>query len=107
MNTYSVTSDNTPVKFGLSGVEEVRQNIRAIVSTIQGTCPFHRDFGIDSEIVDLPTPAAAALLQVSIINAIETYEPRALVTDVEIKTEGSRLVPKISFTLREEGENGG
>ncbi|MNO15527.1 Lysozyme [compost metagenome] len=106
MTNYTVSPDNTPIKFGLNGAEEVRQNIRTIVSTIMGTCPFYRQFGIDSEIIDLPTHAAAALLEVSIIDAIAEYEPRALVTGVEVRTEGERLIPTITFTLREEEEDG-
>lgn len=55
MSDYNVTVDDTPLQFGLSGVEEVKQNIRTIIKTIMGTCPMHRSFGIDPIIIDMPT----------------------------------------------------
>lgn len=102
MTTYHVTADHTPIKFGLLGAEEVRQNIRTIVSTLVGTCSFHREFGIDPEIFDLPTSVASALLEVSMISAIEEFEPRAIVTNVEVRIDEAKLIPTITFSLRGE-----
>ena len=33
---------------------EVIQNVKTILTTMQGTVPLDRDFGIDSEVVDKP-----------------------------------------------------
>lgn len=102
MITYSVSGDQTPIQFGLKGVDAVKQNIRTIVTTFTGTCPFDREFGIDADIIDLPTPVATALLEVNIISAIEKYEPRATVTNIEINVEEGKLIPVIKFILNEE-----
>ncbi|QLG39401.1 GPW/gp25 family protein [Paenibacillus sp. E222] len=102
MSVYNVTVDDAPLQFGLSGVEEVKQNIRTIIKTIMGTCPMHRDFGIDPIVIDMPTPAAAALLEVAALSAIENFEPRVLVTDITVNIDENSLVPIVYFTLREE-----
>ncbi|MET3831033.1 phage baseplate assembly protein W [Paenibacillus sp. DS2363] len=101
MSTYNVTVDDTPLQFGLSGVDEIKQNIRTIIKTIMGTCPMHRSFGIDPIVIDMPTPAAAALLEVAALSAIEEYETRVQVTDIEVHIEESRLIPIVYFALRE------
>lgn len=103
MSVYNVTVDDTPLQFGLSGVEEIKQNIRTIIKTIMGTCPMHRAFGIDPIVIDMPTPAAAALLEVAALSAIEEYETRAQVTDIEVHIEENKLIPIVYFSLREEG----
>nr|WP_145402953.1 GPW/gp25 family protein [Paenibacillus xylanexedens] len=102
MSEYNVTVDDTPLQFGLSGVEEVKQNIRTIIKTIMGTCPMHRSFGIDPIIIDMPTPAAAALLEVASLSAIEQFEPRADVTNMVVHVQENKLVPVVYFSLREE-----
>ncbi|MEK5166215.1 GPW/gp25 family protein [Paenibacillus sp. FSL R5-0527] len=106
--TYSVTADGSPeIKFGLIGVESVKQNIRTILTTIEGTCPLARGFGIDPAIIDSPTPAALALLEVNIRDAISQFEPRATVTEVDIHVDGDKLIPVVKFTLAEEANEFG
>ncbi|MFJ2044517.1 GPW/gp25 family protein [Paenibacillus taichungensis] len=102
MTTYNVTVDETPLQFGLSGIEEIKQNIRTIIKTIMGTCPMRRDFGIDPIVIDMPTPAAAALLEVAALSAIEEYETRVQVTDIVVNIDENRLIPVVYFALREE-----
>lgn len=69
---------------------EIERNINTILSTPKGTCPLYRDFGIDMDTLDIPTAAAQNMLTVAIIDAIEEWEPRAIVKDVSVEadTEG-------------------
>ena len=79
--------DNTPkpLKLGLTGIEEIVQNIRLILSTPKGSVPLDRDFGINWDLIDKPSPATIQLLKAEAVKAIETYEPRVKVKQVKIE----------------------
>lgn len=64
---------------------EILRNVRTLLSTPLGTCPLHRSFGIDTSILDNPTPVAENLMAVEIMDAVERWEPRVRVTDVTFK----------------------
>lgn len=59
---------------------EVVQNVRMIITTVRGTVPLFRDFGIDSTIIDAPTLMAQAKISTEIIRQVRKYEPRAKIT---------------------------
>ena len=71
-------------RFGLTGIDEIVQNVKVILNTPKGTVPLDRDFGVDWSIVDTPTTMTFQKLRVSIVKAIEKYEPRVKVKAVEI-----------------------
>lgn len=79
---YTVTLDQA-IDFAPSGaVVEILQNVRTILKTRVGTVPLDRDFGVSWEHIDKPYPVAKALMQATIIEAIQKYEPRAKVQSV-------------------------
>lgn len=81
-------------------VEEVLQNVRTILSTVKGSVPLDRDFGIDGSYVDMPMPAAKAKLASEIMQAIQKYEPRATVTSIEFTgDENGTLQPRIEVRI--------
>lgn len=83
-----------------SEVEEIPQNVRTILSTVKGSVPLDRDFGIDASYVDAPMPVAKAKLASEIMQAIRTYEPRANVTHVDFTGEMSGLLkPRIEVSI--------
>lgn len=61
---------------------EILQNVRTILTTLIGSVPMYRVFGLDWELIDIPYPVARALVQSAVIEAIESYEPRARVESV-------------------------
>lgn len=56
---------------------EILRNVRTLLATPLGACPLYRDFGIDTAILDNPTPVAENLMAVEIMDAVERWEPRA------------------------------
>ncbi len=80
--------------------EEVAQNVRTIVATETGSVPLARELGTPQDVVDQPQSAAGARLQASVVKAVRTYEPRALVTDVELE---ATVDGKLSVTVKWEG----
>ncbi len=66
---------------------EILRNVRTILATPLGTCPLHRTFGIDTSILDSPTPVAENLMAVEIMDAVERWEPRVQVTGVTFQAD--------------------
>lgn len=83
MASYVVSLDGE-VTFAPEGiVAEVLQNVRTILSTRKGTVPLDRDFGISWDHVDAPMPIAMMRQKEEILDALERYEPRAIVESID------------------------
>lgn len=103
---YSVSLLETIDFAPSSTVAEILQNIRTILTTRRGTVPLDRDFGLSWNWLDQPLPLAQMLMKAEIINAIQTYEPRAAVKAVTFAggTENAMdgiLIPTVTVTLAE------
>ncbi len=74
--------------------KSVAQNIALIISTRKGTLPMYRDFGLPMEYVGKPTGVAEALFLVEATDAIEQFEPRATINNIEVAPgiDGSMFV---------------
>lgn len=106
---YKVTLDSKINFAPGSEVEEILQNVRTILSTRIGTVPLDRDFGIDWSFIDSPLPAAKALFQAAVIDAILDYEPRANVVSVELEEDYNSamdgvLKPVVTVSIGDEEE---
>lgn len=81
-------------------VEEIIQNVRAILSTIKGSVPLDRDFGVDASYLDKPINVAKAMLSSEIIKAARAYEPRVTITAVDFTANlDGTLKPKIEVSI--------
>ncbi len=85
-------------------VKSVLQNIRIILSTQRGTVPHRPDFAIDyTDLLDNPTPLSIGKLKATIVDAVETYEPRARVKSIDIRYKEIGHADVI-LTIQIEGE---
>ena len=83
-------------------VEEVLQNVRTIITTIKYEIPLDRDFGIDGDVIDMPTQKAQAKLSQEIFRAVRQYEPRAVIESIDFSgDESGRLIPKLEVSISE------
>lgn len=96
MSKYVVSLTGTVNFNPETEVEEILQNVRTILSTVVGSVPLYRDFGMSWEHVDKPYPASIALLKVDVIEAVEKYEPRAKVESVELDESNASAMDGIS-----------
>lgn len=80
---YTVTGGAGRIDFAATGVAEVLQNIRMILTTPIFTVPLDREFGIDWSLLDNPMPAAQTKLTAQVFSAIRKYEPRASVVEID------------------------
>ena len=63
--------------------------------------PLYRDFGISSEYMHMPIPAAKALLRAEIKEKVERYEPRVSVIGVTFEETGNGLIPTLEVEFLE------
>lgn len=76
--------------------EDIAENLKTIFTTPQGTVPWDRNFGIDTNILDEPVSIAQGKLTVEFIRKAQLYEPRIKVKEVTFQTnDNSNLVPKV------------
>lgn len=82
---------------------EVLQNVAIILASIQKSCPMVRGLGIDGSIYGRLLPVIQNLLVAEIYDQIETYEPRAIIGDIEFETDNK--TGQIITVLSIEGVN--
>lgn len=67
----------------------VLQNIALLLNTKKGTMPMYREFGLPMEFVDKPIDVAETMAYLEISDAIEEFEPRAVLKDVTLRKNSS------------------
>ncbi len=86
-------------------VASVLQNIAMILSTPKGSVPMHRDFGLEMEFLDMPTSQAEVLMVAPVREAVEMWEPRAVVQGVTFLRDSGRperLIPCVEVEIVDE-----
>lgn len=90
-----------------SEIAEILQNVRTILTTRLGSVPLERDFGLSWEHIDQPINVARALMKAEIIEAVERFEPRAIVEAVsfdESVEDGQDGLTRPRVTISIKGE---
>jgi len=84
-----VVLDSLPssMVFGATGILDVMQNVRTILTTPKGTQPLDRDFGIETDFLDSPVLETRARAEQNIFMALKKYEPRAVLRQVKWNTD--------------------
>lgn len=85
--------------------EDIINCLRCLYSTVEGTCPMDREFGITIEAVDKPPKVAKNIYALDIVEKTEKYEPRVEVKEVTFEVEGEKLVPHIKVRENEDCES--
>lgn len=84
--------------------QEVLQNVRTLLATLQYEIPLDRGFGMPGDIVDMPIQQAAAKWSNAIFSQIKKYESRAIVRNIGFEKDISgRLIPVVEVDIREVG----
>lgn len=106
MASIDITATLDQIEIGATGLAEIIQNVKTIVSTVRGTVPLDREFGVDGEYIDRPQPVIEALFMADVVAAVNKYEPRVTVSQVFIKKDipgamDGKLVPVIRIKVNE------
>lgn len=84
--------------------DEIIQGLRTLYTTPEGTIPLDRSFGLNQDFVGYPTEIAKNMYALEVINKTENYEPRVEV-DVSFEdSEDGEIIPVISISKIEEGD---
>ena len=86
---------------------EVVQNVRMILTTIKGTLPLDRDFGLSADIIDQPIDRAQAMIIRDVYEQLRACEPRAEIIRVffqgnDADAADGRLLPTVTLRIRED-----
>ncbi|HBV0494753.1 TPA: hypothetical protein L4Y59_003706 [Escherichia coli] len=104
-NTFTISSPSYSIDWSPKAVvEEVLQNVSTIINTQIGTVPYARKLGVNSSLVDSPSPIFIATATREIIQKISEFEPRAIIHSVTFeRTDVSDgfIRPKLVIGVRE------
>lgn len=101
--SYKVTPDLSRISLNeTDAITSILQNVAIILSTIKGTCPLYRQFGISGEYLDKPIPVAQVLMYADVKEAIEEYEPRVEVVSIDFEASAidpGKLIPTVTVEV--------
>ena len=102
-----VTVESVPVNvtYGLTGVAEVMQNVRTILTTRRGTVPLDRNFGISFDFLDSPINTTRAKAEQEIFLQLKKYEPRAILRQIlwTANPKAGQLTPTVKVEVNLNG----
>jgi hypothetical protein len=87
---------------GDATAKEVYRNLQVLYGTVEGELALDREFGISSQVSDMPQESARALLVAEYVRKTQKYEPRARVNRVEFTETNSKngnTIPKVVIEL--------
>jgi phage baseplate assembly protein W len=101
----TIESLPTGVVYGLSGIPEVMQNVRTILTTRRGTVPLDRDFGISFEFLDSPINTTRAKAEQEIFLQLKKYEPRVVLKQIMWETDvlSGQILPTVKVEINQNG----
>ena len=93
--------------FPQSAFEEIIQNVRIILSTVQGTVPLDRNLGLSATFIEEPVQRAMMTFVVFATETIQDYEPRVVVEEIEWvqrpdEAMDGRLYPRVKVRILDE-----
>ncbi len=106
MAEHEVTGNPRPINVAATGLEEILQNVRYILITMQGSVPLDRTFARTGRALDTPEPKAMSEEIADLFEAIREHEPRVEVTHIDFVQSETRaldgtLVPRVRLRIRQ------
>lgn len=84
-------------------LEGYQRQLQTLYTTVEGTCPGDRHFGLSPEYQDESPPVAESTLSLEIYNKTEEYVPQVEVLDIQFTYgEEGQMIPQITIGLNEE-----
>lgn len=97
---YTITTnEQSNIKIGAEGIEDVLQCVRMLLGIVEGTVFLDRRLGLSPEVIDEPLNKIDKLHE-EIYRKIEKYEPRAEITSIKIKTNNLEGKARIVVGVR-------
>lgn len=88
-------------KFASNNVisEDILLSLETLFSTIEGTIPLDRNFGINQDILSAPAEVAENLYTLDAIEKVDIYEPRVKVVSVDFAHSDGQIIPTVHIEL--------
>lgn len=84
-------------------LERYRRGLETLYSTVEGSCPGDRKFGLSNEYVDELPEVAESTFSLEVYNKTEAYVPQVEILDISFENDAEgRIRPKITIGLNEE-----
>lgn len=97
---YTITTnEQSNIKIGAEGIEDVLQCVRMLLGIVEGTVFLDRRLGLSPEVIDEPLNKIDKLHE-EIYRKIEKYEPRAEITSIKVKTNNLEGKARIVVGVR-------
>lgn len=86
----TIDLNNITVTFDYSNgeVADIKRCLETLYQTAAGTCPLDREFGINTDFVEMPIDVAKNLFAVEITDKTDRYEPRATIKTINFEVAG-------------------
>lgn len=85
--------------------DDIMNCLNCLYSTVEGTCPMDREFGITIEAVDKPQQVAKNIYALDVVEKTEKYIPSVEVEEVTFEVDGERLIPHIKLKENEDNDS--
>lgn len=98
---YSITTES-PQQIILGETDEVNsilQNVYLILATKKNTVPLYRDFGLEMKFIDRPSAVALTMAVAEIKEALQEFEPRVKVIDVDLTPTNRGVVISVKVEV--------
>jgi phage baseplate assembly protein W len=89
--------------YGLTGIPEIMQNVRTILTTRRGTAPLDRNFGVSFDFLDSPINTTRAKAEQEIFLQLKKYEPRAVLKQIVWETDAlsGQISPSVKVEINQ------
>jgi uncharacterized protein len=92
--------DLGPIDFGATGLKEIAQNVKIILTTPIWSVPLDRLFGMDFSFIDEPNPTVVQnTIMVEVLQQLGTYEPRVQALGISYESDplSGHLIPSVQI----------
>lgn len=91
-------------EYAENNVAYVHRCLSALLTTVEGTCPGDRGFGMDFEYISLPPNEAKNLFVIDLNEKLKEFVPGIVVDHIAFSTDGPKLKAHIKFKRGDEEE---
>jgi phage baseplate assembly protein W len=102
MAEFDVMADNAmKIDFGVTGNDEILQNVAMILNSVVYSCPMNRAFAYEGSLLDRPIQVVQSLFSSRLMAAINKYEPRAQVVSITYQGDAVNglIKPKVRVRI--------
>lgn len=103
-----INTDGVEIVFSYyeKDAHEIIRCLKTLYTTVEGTQPLDRKFGLSREFLGQPIPVAQNMYRIEVIEKTDIYEPRVKVSEVtfNVNAEEGEIYPVIKLEKGDEDD---